>query len=269
MEIRELGPDDEALRYKLDKLFEKKEVIAQPHEKVVAQYQLFQAATNAKTDIVYHPCSGADMSPSIAFPKSRIVYVELDPLCVAALKKKGCTAIEASALTYNPGPIDVLILVNPYVKPDFPSQWVIPGGYVLCNDHHQTATLLHTDTDFQFQGIITPTNETESVFDRNDLNDCWQRVAKDEEWQAARAGLGEISYIEAKDIVQTTGNLSKNIFSAYQNILQIARNQAVLENTDPNAEPLIFMYNNEPFILPTKLPRCKGHIDDLFVFQKK
>src|SRR3989338_2943770 len=79
-----------------------KELRVAPAGDLVAKYKLFQQATGANVNVVYHPCSATDISPSAAFPNSRVIYVEKDEDSVNALTKAGYEVHHASALEFNP-----------------------------------------------------------------------------------------------------------------------------------------------------------------------
>src|SRR5262249_38291120 len=129
------------------------------HPDLVAKYQAFQDTLRPATDVVYYPCSGNDCSPSAAFPDSRVVYAEYGDQSamqnVAALQAAGAEAHYADARTFDPGPTDVVILLNPTIKPDGPMASLKAGGYAVVNDYHGSATNLHRRTDdFALVGIL-------------------------------------------------------------------------------------------------------------------
>lgn len=167
-----------------------KELQAEPSEDLVAKYRLFQQVTGANVNIVYHPCSATDNSPSAAFPNSRVIYADLDEKAVEALKKAGCEAYRKSALEYDPGDVNVLILLNPQIAPDIPSQHVVLGGYTICNDYHGTASHLRKNPEWELKGVIVPSREGSISYDTAQLDEYWQEVETDEEWKAARFSWG-------------------------------------------------------------------------------
>lgn len=242
-----------------------KELVAQPSDDLVAKYRLFQQATGAKVDIVYHPCSAIDNSPSVAFPNSRVIYVELDNDSVEALKKAGLEAYNASALEYDPGDVDVLILLNPAISPDVPSQYVVPGGFIIGNDYHKTASKLRKKPEWELKGVIVPISEGELKFDREDLEDYWQKVETDDEWKAARFSWGAESYEEAEKVVEEKTGKKEDILENYMRIIDDAISQGKGIAMDKGA--LIVFPDGS--VLSGVLPNKKGTVDDLFVFQKK
>lgn len=98
-----------------------KERKALVNERLVAQYKLFATAVTGNREVIYHPCSAEDMSPSAAFPDSRVIYVDMDEQAIKALQVAGQEAYHASATEFNPGPIDLLIMLNPIIFPDIPA----------------------------------------------------------------------------------------------------------------------------------------------------
>lgn len=139
----------------------------------VNRYKLFRRATGAKCDVVYHPCCETDVSASRAFPESKILYVDIEKKAIEALQKAGCDARHVSALEFDPGEVDVLIMMNPMIYPEIPAQYVASGGYVLCNDYHKTARKMKENSDFQFVGIIWEDERKGLIFDTEQLDDCW------------------------------------------------------------------------------------------------
>ena len=253
---------------------------AEPYPDLVAKYSLFGEKLSPKADVVYHPCGANDVSPSAAFPHSRVIYVEISKKSVEALKRGGFEAHEVSALEFDPGAVDILVLLNPQISPKTPSSHVVRGGYVLCNDYHGTATELNRGGEFEFRAIIRKSKNKELIFDTANLEDCWKEVETEEEFRSAPFSFGKLNYEDAATMVEAVAGTSKNILAEYKKIIRMAKEQVgrALANFPDNEKPnkqsqempfLDFEKDGQQFVLETAMPKKKGSVDDLFVFQKK
>lgn len=241
------------------------ELKAASHEDLVAKYRVFRESTGTNPKVVYHPCSAVDSSPSVAFPESRVIYAERDERAVKALQEAGLEAHYASALEFNPGNVDMLILLNPAIEPDFPSQFVVPGGYVVSNDYHGTATSLRNNDQFELQGIIRQTRDKGLLLDRDNPDDYWKEVETEEEWENAPFTWGgAVNYSSAAEIVELVTGKRENIMEEYRRIVEMAREDGLAID----ANTFIYTYQGRSLVLSFKLPSKKGTVDDLFVFQK-
>lgn len=259
----------------------KKELEVKHDDDLIARYRLFQYTTGVNPATVYHPCSAEDDSPSIAFPKSRIIYVETDTAAVTALKKAGHEAHLASAEEFNPGKVDVLILLNPVISPDYPVQFVAQGGYVLCNDYHDTASDLRKKPNWKFKGIILRNKDGQLKFDTENLGQCWEVIKSEEEWKKAPFTWRALDYETAANYVEIVTGKRKNVLAEYTKLLEQAKqeHQTSMEKMkekypemanllSKQADEYLIRRNNHTLVLDTHLPKKKGTVDDIFVFQK-
>lgn len=262
---------------------ESEPIEAKPRSDLVAKYSLFKEELDPKTDVVYHPCGSNDVSPSIAFPDSRVIYADIDEKAVEALKRGGYEAHAASALEFDPGEVNILIMLNPAISPNIPSSYVVGGGFVLCNDYHQTASILRQDNQYQLQAMIRVLPDGKLIFDKDNLEDCWQEIDSDEEFKNVPFSWGVVNYETAARIVESITGKRENILDKYKKIIEKARKQQDEENARLLAEHpewkeslgnledddvLIFNHNGRQYILETRIPNKKGTVDDIFVFQK-
>lgn len=262
---------------------EPKPIEAEPRPDLVAKYSLFREKLNPKADVVYHPCGANDVSPSVAFPDSRVVYVDIDEKLVEALKKGGFETHATSALEFDPGDVDILIMLNPTIPPDVPSSHVVENGFVLSNDYHGTASSLHRNEQYQLRAIVRTSRGGELVLDTEDTEDYWKEIDTEEEFQNAPFDWGAANYTMAVPVVEVVTGKKENILSEYKKIIARAREERRRENTqtlaehpewaefmgDPDKEDvLMFNHAGRQFVLATTLPRKKGTVDDIFVFQK-
>jgi len=255
----------------------------EPHPDLVAKYSLFKDKLKPKADVVYHPCGAKDVSPSIAFPDSRVVYVDIDEKSVEALKRGGFEAHASSALEFNPGKVDILIMLNPQISPDVPASYVIENGFILSNDYHGTASTLHFNDQYQIRGMIRVSQGGELILDTDNLENYWKEIDTEEEFQNAPLDWGAANYQMAASIVEAVTGKKENILAEYKKIIATARekqrqiNAKMLQENPKMADfiddvdqtdVLTFNHEGRQFVLATTLPRKKGTVDDIFVFQK-
>lgn len=261
---------------------EPKKIEAEPQSDLVAKYSLFRERLKPRADVVYHPGGANDISPSVAFPDSRVVYVDIDDKSVEALRSGGFEAHTASALEFDPGDVDILIMLNPTIPPDVPSSHVVENGFVLSNDYHGTASSLHRNEHYQLRAMVR-TSRGELIWDAESLEDYWKEIDTEEEFKNAPFDWGAANYAMAVPVVEAVTGKKKNVLAEYKNIIAMAREEQRKQNAqmraehpefaefmgDPDKEDvLIFNHEGRQFVLETTLPRKKGTVDDIFVFQK-
>lgn len=244
---------------------------------------LFKEQFNPKLDVIYYPCSNSDITPTKAFPESRIIYVDLEDSVIETLKKNGQEAHEVSALEFNPVSVDVLIMLNPQIKPDIPASFVASGGYVLVNNYHNTANLMQQLDSFNVVGVIN-TYEGEESLDTVSLEDYFKEVESDEEFQGVQNGFNEISFENARKIVKIYNGKDKDILSEYKKIINDELEKEIkewkeLKLTDPemaeyegnpeNKDVLLVRRGGEDIVLTREIPKKKGSAGSLCIFQKK
>lgn len=260
-----------------------REIKAEPHPDLVAKYQLFDRAVKPSRNVVYHPCGANDVSPSVAFPGSRVAYVELDEKAVKALQKEGFEAHHTSALEFNPGDVDVLIMLNPQIAPDIPASHIRVGGYALVNDYHATATILRRNSDFQLKGLIRVAKDRGLIYDTDNPEDYWTEIDSEEEFRNAPFDWGAANYMMALPVVEAVTGKRENVLAEYKKIIELAREQQRQQNAkmlaehpdwadilgDPDQEDvLMFNHGGRQHVISTRFPRKKGTVDDLFVFER-
>lgn len=272
------GVDPEKIKEWKDRMANPAPLEAEPRPDLVERYSLFRETIQLKAGaVVYHPCGENDVSPSSAFPESRVIYVDQNEKAMAALQQAGFTAHTASALEFNPGPVDILIMLNPCIDPDFPASHVVPAGFVLCNDYHKSASSLRENPDYELTGVIRMTAEG-LIFDTEKLEDFWKDVETDQEFQNAPFSWGALTYGEATELVREgekigiiAADTRKSILDAHKEIIERIIEKAG-EQIHDMGEGQMFLTSEDKrtvMILNTALPRKKGAVDDIFVFQKK
>lgn len=231
------------------------------NKNLVESYKVFERELNPDLKLIYYPACSTDISPSKAFTESRIIYVDTDKRAVDALQEAEYEAIEADAnnfyLESSVGTkADAVILLNPSgVEETSTLENLKAGGFVICNDYHDSASIIRENDNFELLGIIRKNTETgEFILDKDKPELYWQTVETDEECKAASPYF----FQQFKKIVENTpGAKGGSIVDKYRQIYQ--------ENYDET----VGMSKGKDGAIFFALPRKKGHMDDLFVFQHK
>jgi hypothetical protein len=255
-----------------------KELKAEPHANLIAKYQLFAQTLHPNLDVIYHPSSANDCSPSVAFPSSRVVYADIDENSVKALADAGLEAHNTSALEFDPGPVDVLIMLNPQIDPTIPATYIKEGGYAVVNDYHGTASTLRQQADYELKGLIRFSREDGLIFDIEYPEDYWKEVDTEEEFRNAPFSWGAANYEMAKHVVKALTGKEENILYEYKKAREEAREEyrqdikkhpemAQLLGDPDSMEEFIVNHDGEQLLIAS-LPKKKGTVDDLFVFEK-
>jgi hypothetical protein len=126
------------------------------NEKLAAQYRKLAGLTTGPLNEVLYPCCESDTTQSLAFPGADVTYVDMNRDAIRNLLKDGyraqygrvptgreqgrSDADSSDAPVFRPvRPVDLLVLLNPQIAAFDIVQWVRNGGYVLCNNNHDTA----------------------------------------------------------------------------------------------------------------------------------
>jgi len=139
----------------------------------VAQYRAVVDQFDLSPEVVYHPGSGHDVSPSAAFPESRVVYVDVDKAVINDLTNAGYEAASADATGYElTDGADVIVFRNAgLVEESVVAANLRRGGWVLTNDHLESARHLARLDSLDLVGVVPDdwSGETPSV-DTADLD---------------------------------------------------------------------------------------------------
>lgn len=221
---------------------------------------------------------GTEISHEEAFSDANLIIdVELNKLNVDAVNAKAKTdgrqdqvkAFHASALEFNPRTVtnqdvDVVILLNQQIPVDVPVSYA--GKYVLCNDYHSAVTQMRRKPDFKLVGIIraNPKNEGKSLFlDTESTDDYWKEITTEEELRQAPFSWGTTNYEEAAKAVEIFTGKRGNILAEYKKLLE----RAEKDGFGLSDGSYLVTYKNRQISL-TPLPRKKGTVDDIFVFER-
>ena len=130
----------------------------------VAELQLANSEFNINPSVIYVPCSGMGISPSEAFPGAEVIYLDKNSYAVEALKKAGYNAVEEDALKFVPTEqVDLVILENPQISPEFMARTVKESGYIICNNYSDTATKMYKLSDFELLGMIRHASDNQAM----------------------------------------------------------------------------------------------------------
>ena len=202
---------------------------------------------------------------------------------IIGTRKSGFEAHAASALEFNPGEVDVLIMLNPEIPPDVPASYVVKNGFVLTNDYHGTASTLHGNDQYQICAMIRVSKGGELKLDTENLEDYWREIDTEEEFKKAPLNWKCANYAMAVPVVEAVTGKQDNVLAEYKKIIEMARNEQRQRNAeilrehpewaeyfgDPdNEDVLMYNHGGKQFTLLTTLPRKKGTVDDIFVFRK-
>ena len=123
-------------------------------ENTIKDLTAFKEYFNPKSDIIYYPSCGLDVSISKVFPNSRIIYLDGNKLLIDILKKEGCEAYVGLSQEFNlDEKADILVLINPMHNAPKTLDNLKGGGFVVCNDYHGTASSLKKIDSFELLGI--------------------------------------------------------------------------------------------------------------------
>jgi len=120
------------------------------------QYRAVTAHFDISPEVVYHPASGHDVSPSAAFPEARVVYVDVDAAAMADLREAGYEGVAADAAGYEvKAGADLIVFRNAGLmeEPVVVSN-LRAGGWVLANDHLESARHLTALDELELVGVV-------------------------------------------------------------------------------------------------------------------
>lgn len=190
----------------------------EPYESFAEGWGEIIVALKLQPGRVYYPCSNMDIVLSSLFPDAEIFYADKDERIVERLRELGLTALSVSAEVFDPGPVDLVYLLNPQIPPFVPASRVKLGGYVVCNNYHGTANEMRSLNYFELIGAVVETSGI-TEFVTHDLQSFWEHVviSSDEDfaykyperYSLCVGALKTIGY----DGMQVTEAIKKGIFS--------------------------------------------------------
>lgn len=154
------------------------------YEDRVSQYQAVADCFSLSPEIVYHPGSGHDVSPSETFTESRVVYADIDEAAMTHLKRAGYEAVGTDAAGYElERGADVIVFRNAGLMEEaIVAANLRPGGWVLANDHLESARHLTQVDSLELVGVVPDTWAGDSpAVDTSDLGAYLSRFETDRE----------------------------------------------------------------------------------------
>lgn len=126
----------------------------------IQAFNAFSDTFKPELNTIYYPGSNIDISPSktTSFQSSRIIYVDSDEDAIEALKQEGCEAYAEDAENFNPGEVNLLLLLNFYEKE--PLQYVVKNGFAICNDHWTGTLTKMLQSHFELVGVFIDEDQT-------------------------------------------------------------------------------------------------------------
>lgn len=126
----------------------------------IQAFNLFSHVFQPTLNVIYYPGSSTDTRPSNteSFRKSRIIYLDNKQEAIQTLKGEHYEAHLGNAENFNPGEVNLLLLLNFYAEE--PLKYVAKNGYVICNNHW-TGTLrkMLGQSDFKLVGVFIDGNQ--------------------------------------------------------------------------------------------------------------
>lgn len=125
----------------------------------IAQYRAIVNHFDFSPELIYYPGSGHDVSLSEAFAESRVVYVDVDEAAMADLNCAGYDAVSTDAVAYElDEKADMIVFRNAGVMPEpIVETNLRTSGFVLANDHLESATQLRALDSLELVGIVPDT----------------------------------------------------------------------------------------------------------------
>ncbi len=140
----------------------------------IAIYNSFREQVYSPQSVLYSSC-GYDASPAKVF--ENVTFVDIEEGCVKKLQEAGLHALKQNIKTYIPKDLhDLLILLCPATPPGWATRHLKPGGYVIADEWHQTATNIYRQPQkFTLLGTIDVKRDKSVVISRN-LDDLFEPV---------------------------------------------------------------------------------------------
>lgn len=194
---------------------------------------LFITQFKPKVDVIYYPGSNAHIGPSKVrgFESSRIIYLDQIEGAVEALQKAGYEAHVGDAEEFDPGQVDIAILMNFYAQK--PVEAIVQGGYVICNAWGGGVRHMNQNKDFELVGLTRWGKDQKILLDTEDVNDCFEDVKTEAEWKEKSPYSYELT-VKAVDDFGITGNL----FEAHRKLEEEGRKVMGMAGFTPDGRVL-------------------------------
>jgi hypothetical protein len=228
------------------------------HTNRVQEFKNAARALNLDLKLIANPGCGLDISPSVAFPQSRILYIDPDKEAHQVRVNAGYESYEEKAEYFTPPePLDLLILINQGCSPKCLLPSLKLGAHVFCNDYHGAATYLWKDPGYELRGVATG-----SKYITEALHLYFEPVDSDASWKSAQKGFSCLSYRHAADMIRQAVEVTGEILPEYLRLMEEAKADS---SDNSGMYTLKIGYHTLVF---TPLPNKQGSCDDLYIFQK-
>jgi len=222
------------------------------YEDRVAQYRAVADWFSLSPETVYHPGPGHDVSPSETFTESHVVYADIDEAAMAHLNHEGYEAVGTDAAKYElETSADVIIFRSAGLMEEaIVATNLQPGGWVLANDHLESARHLARMDSLKLVGVVPDTwTGSSAPVDTRNLNAHLSQIDPD---QAHPKQLRE----PAKDPVDNGGQSCTSPAEVEE------EGSTTLEDTRNTPNP------GQPIGgLESSVPTTKGTPLDLYIFR--
>lgn len=179
--------------------------------------EVFKDKLKPRINIIYYPGCGLDDTPSVVFPKSKVIYVDRDDRTIKALHSQGYEAYQANANQYNPGVVDMVILSGFYFER--PLNYVSPGGFVISDDFWRTADKIVETGSFELIGVLRKEGiPWKYVLDTENPRRYLEEVETDEELRERTCAVSTLEEIEKA--IKRSGKTGGGILETYREILK-------------------------------------------------
>jgi hypothetical protein len=139
------------------------------------------------------------------------------------------------------------------------------------------------DPIFHLEGVVITDSRGNEVVDTEQLQEYWEEVETDEEFQRAPFSWGATNYETAKRIVKRLKGKDDNILREYKQIVEEAKENAKRERDEiikeepelfagfdlaDSDEVMLIRHGDDTFVIDARLPKKKGTVDNIFVYRK-
>lgn len=255
-----------------------KEYLRYKASSYISDVQLWKGVTKHlgfSPNTVYYPGCGEDVTPTIAFPDSRVVYVDTHSSSMEMLRRLGLEAYsgDAEEQCWYDGKdivdshsidlsVDLMILkATPLLKPKIPASFVKEEGYVFSDNWYKCTENLNRIQGYKLKAAIYLNYQSdfpEFIVDEDNPSDCLVNHTVEEEFERAP------HYFKAKDtIIETYGKIPpEGVLNMYTRLMDDARKQMaksgekIMEEGFSPFPSLIYRYNGRfVYLSPDVLKR--------------
>ncbi|WP_436900805.1 hypothetical protein [Halovenus halobia] len=147
----------------------------------VTQYEAFARHFDVTSAVVYYPGSGHDVSPSAAFPGSRVVYADVDAAAMDDLDKAGYETVWADATAHElETGADIILFQNAgLMEEPIVTRNLREGGWVLANNHLESAEHVAALEAVELVGVIP--DENRRIINTSNLDGYLSRISTEPE----------------------------------------------------------------------------------------